>query len=178
MLVNTTNWNHIAISELNMLALIKNAISWIVANYGFFLRLALNLIQEQDFEYLLHRLKNNKDLERNEGGYSLKYLSENNPKKALVDFIGYLKDNLPKANKIRQLLFDDKCAIIVDQNDYEYLKKNGIRRLFTLQEAVAKIKNQSFNHYTKFYFYTFNGQKDFNFLYHLPYNVFLVLYPE
>lgn len=145
-------------------------------NYGYFLRLALNLIQEQDFDYLLHRLKNNKDLERNEGGYSLEYLSENNPKKALCDFIGYLKDNLPKTYKIRELLFDDKCAIIVDQNDYEYLKKNGIRRLFTLKEAVAKIKNQSLNHYTKFYFYTFNGQKDFNFLYHLPFNVFLVLY--
>lgn len=145
-------------------------------SYGYFLRLALNSLQEQDFDYLLLRLKNNKDLERNEGGYSFEYLGVNNPKIALNVLIKYLRDNLPKTNKINTLYFDDRCAIIADQNDYEYLKKKSICKVYTLRDALSSIKNQRINHYTKFYFYTFNGQKDFNLLYHLQKEVFLILY--
>lgn len=145
-------------------------------SYGYFLRLALNTLQERDLDYLLLRLNNNKDLERNEGGYSMEYLGENNPKIALINLIKYIRDNLPKTNKISSLKFDDGDIIIVDQNDYEYFKKKVRCKVYTLKDALSIIKSNLINHYTKLYFYTFNGQKDFNLLYHLRNNILLILY--
>jgi hypothetical protein len=40
-------------------------------SYGYFLRLSLNALQKEQFDYLLMRLKNNKELERNAGRYTL-----------------------------------------------------------------------------------------------------------
>lgn len=63
-------------------------------SYGYFLRLALNAVQEEQFDYLLMLLKSNKKLERNEGGYE--DFGDNNPKEALKNLISHLKENNPK----------------------------------------------------------------------------------
>ncbi len=148
----------------------------ILNSYGYFLRLALNFVKKQDFDYLLLRLKNNKDLEQNEGGYSLEYLANNNPKQVLEEVIIYLRDNLFKIDRIRKLILDHNSIVNADQNDCEYLENNGIKRVYTLKEIKSKIKTGELNENNKLYFYTFNGLKDFNFLYNLSCDVFLILY--
>ena len=148
-------------------------------SYGYFLRLALSEIQSADLDYLLTRLKNNKDLEKNEGGYTMDYLSANNPKIALIDVIEYIKNNLPKTRKIKSLVFDNNSFLIADQNDLDFLKQSSIRKTLSIREFKARLKSRSFPDNSNLYFYVFNGQKDFDFLYNLPYNINLVLYfPE
>ena len=148
-------------------------------SYGYFLRLALSEIQSADLDYLLTRLKNNKDLEKNEGGYTMDYLSANNPKIALIDVIKYIKNNLPKTRKIKSLVFDNNSFLIADQNDLDFLKQSSIRKTLSIREFKARLKSRSFPDNSNLYFYVFNGQKDFDFLYNLPYNINLVLYfPE
>jgi hypothetical protein len=71
-------------------------------SYGYFLRLALNAIQEEHFEYLLMRLKSNKELERNEGGYE--DFADKNPKEALKSIILYLKKHNSKQAELKQII--------------------------------------------------------------------------
>ncbi|MDD4427755.1 MAG: hypothetical protein PHG64_05105 [Paludibacter sp.] len=150
-----------------------------LSSYGYFLRLALNEIQCSDLDYLLTRLKNNKDLEKNEGGYTLDFLAENNPKTALIEVIKYIKNNLPKTRKIKSLVFDNNSFLIADQNNLEFLKQSSFRKTLSIREFKARLKSRSFPDNSNLYFYLFNGQKDFDFLYNLPYDINLVLYsPE
>ncbi len=62
------------------------------------MRLALNAVQEEQFDYLLMLLKSNKKLERNEGGYE--DFGDNNPKEALKNLISHLKENNPKLKNL------------------------------------------------------------------------------
>lgn len=149
-----------------------------LGSFGYFLRLALNELQEQDLDYLLLRLRNNKDLERNEGGYTIEYLGENNPKSTLIEVIKHIKNNLPKTRKIKSLCLDSNSILIADQNDLDFLKQSSCRKIYTLKELKLKLKNRCISNKAKLYFYTFNGQKDFDFLYNLPFEVHLVLYPS
>lgn len=146
-------------------------------SYGYFLRLALNGLQCQDLDYLLFRLKSNKDLERNEGGYTIDYLGENNPKSILIEIVKYIKTNLPKTKKLRSISYDNNSILIADQNDCDFLK-NFIHKIYSLKELKTNLKTRCVAEKSKLYFYTFNGQKDFDFLYNLPYEIHLVLYPS
>lgn len=146
-------------------------------SYGYFLRLALNGLQSHDLDYIIFRLKNNKDLERNEGGYSMDYLGENNPKSMLLEFLTYIKTNLPKTKKLENTKIDYNSILIADQNDCDFLK-NSFWKVYTIKELKIKLKTSSISERSKLFFYTFNGQKDFDFLFNLPHEINLVLYPS
>ncbi|MCX6252407.1 MAG: hypothetical protein NTX61_16865 [Bacteroidetes bacterium] len=151
-------------------------------SFGYFLRLALNTLQNEEFDYVLTRLNNNKELERNEGGYSIEYLGVNNPKLTLTGLINHLKINLPKTNKLisYSTTYCSNSIIVVDRNDYDFLKSyirtNKIQFL-TNQELKKKLKNEDLRNKTLI-FYSFNGFKDFDFIYHLPNDVILTLYEQ
>lgn len=148
-------------------------------SYGYFLRLVLNAIQEEQFDYLLMRLKSNKELERNEGGYE--DFGDNNPKEALKNLISYLKANNPKLKKLNEAISKTtkKTLYIVDREDIEFFKTNRNKncQFITQKELKKFIKNGKL--YKKpIVFYTFNGSKDFDFIYNLPNNVQLILYEQ
>lgn len=171
-------------------------------SYGYFLRLALNNLQQEDFDYLLIRLNNNKELEHNDGGYSIEFLGDNNPKVALYEVIRYMRDNLVKTRVlIDQFSKSFNSILVADQNDCEFLKSNikapnnsivtvtdafgsiksnikvNKNSILTLNELKAKMRNSNIVS-EKLLFYKFNGEKDFNFLYNLPNYVNLVLYKQ
>jgi hypothetical protein len=148
-------------------------------SYGYFLRLSLNALLKGQFDYLLMRLKSNKELERNEGGYE--DFGDNNPKEALKNLISYLKENKLKLKKLNEAISNTtkKTLYIVDREDMEFFKtsRNKNCQFITQKEFKKSIKNGEA--YTKtIVFYTFNGSKDFDFIYHLQNNVELVLYQQ
>jgi hypothetical protein len=148
-------------------------------SYGYFLRLALNALQKEQFDYLLMRLKSNKELERNEGGYE--DFGDNNPKEALKNLISHLKETNPKLKKLNETISNTtkKTLFVVDREDIEFFKTNRNKncQFITQKELKKFIKNGET--YTKpIVFYTFNGSKDFDFIYNLPNNVQLVLYKQ
>jgi hypothetical protein len=144
-------------------------------SYGYFLRLALNGLQSQDLDYLLFRLKNNKDLERNEGGYSMDYLGKENPKSKLIEVINYIKTNLPKTKKIKSLPYNS--VLITEQNDCDFLKQYSFSKVYTMKDFKSLLNKQRIKNASKLYFYAFNGQKDFDFLNNLSFEIGLILYP-
>lgn len=148
-------------------------------SYGYFLRLALNAIQEEQLDYLLMRLKNNKELEQNDGGYE--DFGGNNPKEALKSLISHLKETNPKFNKLNEIISNTtkKTLYVVDREDIELFKTNRNKncQFITQKELKKFIKNSEI--YTKpIAFYTFNGSKDFDFIYNLSNNIRLVLYGQ
>lgn len=148
-------------------------------SYGYYLRLALNAIQEEQFDYLLMRLKNNKELEHNEGGYE--DFGENNPKKALENLILYLKNNNPKKMALQKTISEicKKSIVVVDREDFEVFStpRNSNYKIVTNTELKKLLKDNET--YTKtIVFNSFNGSKDFDFIYNLPNNVRLVLYRQ
>jgi|BioPla2DNA2_1021312.scaffolds.fasta_scaffold05480_4 hypothetical protein len=151
-------------------------------SYGYFLRLALNALQEEQFKYLLMRLKYNQELERNEGGYEYEYFGNNNPKEALKNLILYLKNNNLKLNKLKNVILKTtkKTLFVVDIENIEFFKRNRNSNCYfiTQKELKKRIKNCETEKKT-IVFYSFNGLKDFNFVYNLQNDVKLVLYqPE
>jgi len=148
-------------------------------SYGYFLRLALNAIQEEQFDDLLMRLKSNKELERNEGGYE--DFGENNPKQALINLISYLKANNPKLKKLNEAISKTtkKTLYIVDREDVDFFRinRNINCQFITQKELKTFIKNNETNKKT-IIFNSFNGSKDFDFIYNLPNDVQLVLYEQ
>lgn len=148
-------------------------------SYGYFLRLALNALQKEQFNYLLMRLNNNKELEHNEGGYE--GFGENNPKEALKNLISYLKEANPKLNALNEIISSTakRTLYVVDREDVELLKKSKNKncQFITQKELKEFIKNGKIN--TKpIVFYTFNGSKDFDLISNLPNSVQLVLYEQ
>jgi hypothetical protein len=147
-------------------------------NYGYFLRSALNTLQNDEFDYLLSRLNNNKELERNEGGYSIEYLAENNPKKALTNLINHLKSQKPKTERLFNFITQESnnSILVADREDIDFLKyRNSKIQVITNQELKRKLKNDELKN-KLLAFYSFNGSKDFDFIYHLPNEVVLILY--
>jgi len=148
-------------------------------DYGYYLRLALNALQEEQFDYLLMRLKNNKELERNEGGYE--DFGDNNPKEALKNLISYLKKHNPKLKRLNETInaVFKKTLFVVDREDIDCFKRIRNRNCQFITQAELKKRIKNGETYTKtIVFYTFNGSKDFDFVYHLPNNVKLVLYQQ
>jgi hypothetical protein len=148
-------------------------------NYGYFLRFALNALQEEQFDYVLMYLKNNKELERNEGGYE--DFGDNNPKEALKNLIYYLKESNPKLKKLNEIISNTtkKTLFVADRGNIDYFKevKNSKCQFITQKELKQLIRKSET--YTKaIVFYTFDGSKDFDFIYHLTNNVKLVLYSQ
>jgi len=148
-------------------------------SYGYFFRLSLNALQEEHYNYLLMRLRNNRELERNDGGYE--DFGENNPKEALKNVIMYLKENNPKLRKVNELISNTtkKILFVVDVGDIEFFRKNGNRNCFfiTQKELKKKIKNGEIDS-KPIAFYSFNALKDFNFIYNLQNDIVLVLYKQ
>jgi hypothetical protein len=148
-------------------------------NYGYFLRLALNALQKEQFDYLLMRLKRNKELERNEGGYE--DFAEYNPKEALTNLILYLKEHNSKYNKLVEIIntVTKHSLIVADREDDVLLKsiQNIKCKVVTNAELKKLLKNDKTYSRTMI-FYSFNGSKDFDFSYNLPNNVQLVLYKQ
>lgn len=148
-------------------------------SYGYFLRLALNAIQEEQLDYLLMRLKSNKELERNEGGYE--DFADKNPKEALKNIILYLKKYNLKQVKLKQIINNStkNSLIVADREDTNFLKEIRSNKCEIVTNAELKIllKNGETNNKT-IVFYSFNGSKDFDYIYNLPNDVLLVLYKQ
>ena len=151
-----------------------------LSSYGYFLRLVLNTLQNDEFDYILSRLKNNKELERNEGGYSIEYLGDNNPKEALIKLIEHLKKLKPKTVQLLNVVNQeiDNSTVIADRADIEYLKSKTFKiQVISNLELKRKLKNDELKNKT-IVFYSFNGTKDFDFIYHLSNKVVLILYSQ
>ena len=148
-------------------------------DYGYFLRVALNTLHDEQFDYLLMRLKNNKELERNEGGYD--DFAEYNPKESLKEIILYLKEHRSKLEALNDAISKlTKDAIIVaDREDFGLLNiiRNSKCRMITNTELKRLLKNgEAYN--KTIIFYSFNGLKDYNMIYSLPCNVRLILFNQ
>ncbi|HNY05000.1 MAG TPA: hypothetical protein PKL23_00935 [Candidatus Egerieousia sp.] len=151
-------------------------------NYSYYARLALNAIQEDSFDYALYRLRIDKELERNEGGYDMDYLGENNPKLALKALIEYLKSVKYKICKIKELWndFNRRLFIIADREDVDFLKKQlkTTKNILTYTELRKQIKSGTIQNKTLF-FYSFDGtKKEFDFINSLPNSIKLLLYQQ
>lgn len=155
-----------------------------VDSYPYFLRLSLNFIQIESFDYLIDRVNLNKELERNEGGYSTSYLGENNPKIALLNLIYYLKSSLDKQKKINNFLkVTSKTITVTDRNDIDFIRKLSGNNLsqklnFMTLNEFKKTLNEEGNETKTVMFYSFNGLKDFSFIYHLNSKVKLILFEQ
>ena len=154
-------------------------------SYGNILRIALNAIQQETIENLIERLTINKELENaldNAGGYSLDYLNENNPKAELLSILHYLENNLPKQKVLLSFLnaeTDKRIIAVFDNNDLDFIGKQITNR------KVEVVSFSEFKKFTKEYkqnkvlvFHSFNGQKDFDYLYNLNNEVRLVVYKQ
>ncbi|MCL2073119.1 MAG: hypothetical protein FWH18_04305 [Marinilabiliaceae bacterium] len=149
-------------------------------SYGYFLRLALNAIQEEQFDDVLWLLKRNKELERNDGGYE--DFADKDPKNALKALILYLKNNNYKHDILKKVISSatKNLLLVVENRDKEFLLKS-IRsskcKIITNAELKKLLKSSDANNKT-IVFYSFNGSKDFDYIYNLPNYVQLILYKQ
>ncbi|MDR2512168.1 MAG: hypothetical protein LBC89_06935, partial [Bacteroidales bacterium] len=148
-------------------------------SYGYFLRSALNALQDEQFDYLLMRLKRNKELEQNEGGYE--DFAEYNPKEALKNLILYLKEHNSKYSKLFRIMskITKNTLVVADREDYDLLESiwDSKCQVVTNAELKRLLKNREMNWKT-IVFYSFNGGKDFRFIHDLPNNVSLLVYQQ
>lgn len=146
-------------------------------SYGYFFRMALNALQNEQFEYILMRLNNNKELERNDGGYE--DFGEINPKDALRALIEYLKEYNPKFEALNECIAHTKgdAIFIVDRNNVDCFENTRYCR-FETQKEFKKLLKIDYNEANEVVFHSFNGLKDFEFIYNIKNNVKLVLYQE
>ena len=149
--------------------------------YGNFLRIALNNIQPDSLNNLIERVNVNRELEnalRNAGGYSLDFLTKNSPKTRLNEIISHLQSNPLKFLQMIDFLNrgTEKKTVIADTNDIDYLiQKIRNRRVKVI--SLAQLK-RNINDCNNLIFYSFNGKKDFDFIYNLQADVSLVLYSQ
>jgi len=149
--------------------------------YGNFLRIVLNNIQPDSFNNLIDRVNINRELERaldNTGGYTSDILEENNPKVRLNEVINHLQANPLKFIHLTDFLNEDcnKKTVIADTNDIDYLIqtiRNHRIKIISLAELKRNLKK-----YENLVFYSFNGKRDFDFIYNLQTDVSLVLYAQ
>lgn|GEM_PF-379522 len=153
-----------------------------LGSYGYYLRLAFNALQNDNFDYALYRLQTNKELEKNEGGYTLDFLSENNPKLTLKSLIQHLKNKTHKIHKIKELweLSNRKLVIIADRQDVDFIKEQlkTTINVLTYTELKKQLKSDTLGSKTLL-FYSFDGTKqEFDFIYSLTNNIKFVLYEQ
>lgn len=154
-------------------------------SYGNVLRIALNAIQQETIENLIERVGINRELENaldNAGGYSLDYLDNNNPKAELLSILDYLKENLPK----RKALFDflkiaknKRIIAIFDSNDLDFVQqKIQNRNVELIPFSTFKKLPKEYTQNKVLVFHSFNGQRDFDYLYNLDNEIRLVVYKQ
>lgn len=150
-------------------------------SYGNILRIAINAIQNEAIENLIERISINKELERgldNAGGYTIDFLEENNPKESLISILDYLKANSPKQKTILKYLNETEKRVVAvfDNNDIDFIKpkiKNRKIEIISYSELKrTDLKNKTL------VLHTFNGQKDFDYLYNLDNEIRLVVYKQ
>jgi len=150
-------------------------------SYGNILRIAINAIQQETVENLIERVTLNKELERaldNTGGYTVDYLNGNNPKAGLLETLYYLKENLPKQQVLLKFLneTDKKTIAVFDNNDLDFVGRNIRNRKVEVISFSALQKADTKN--KVLVFHSFNGQKDFDYLYNLDNEIRLILYKQ
>lgn len=152
-----------------------------IKSFGNILRVALNSIQKESIENLIERLTINKELENgldNAGGYTIEFLGGRNPKSELAIILNYLKENLPKQQALLKLLntIDKRAIAISDNNDLAFISQHLRNRKVELMPfSVFKRVDAQNKTLT---FHSFNGQKDFDYLYNLKNEVILLLYQQ
>lgn len=150
-------------------------------NYGNFLRILLNNIQPDSLNYLIERIYINRELEKaldNVGGYTIDILGDNNPKTRLIEIIKYLQTNPLKFIQLNDLLNDsnEKERVTADTNDIDYLN-HIIRNHRVKIISFAELK-RNIDKYSNLVMYSFNGKKDFDFIYNLKADISLVLFSQ
>lgn len=150
-------------------------------SYGNILRIAINAIHKETVEDLIERVTINKELERaldNAGGYMVDYLNENNPKAVLLEILCYLKNNLPKQQVLLKFLneTEKKTIAVLDNNDLEFVSRNMRNSKVEVMPFSALKKADTKN--KVLVFHSFNGQKDFDYLYNLDNEIRLILYKQ
>jgi hypothetical protein len=148
--------------------------------YGNFLRIVLNNIQPDAINNLIERVNVNRELERaldNTGGYSTDILG-NNPKARLNEIINHLQKNPSKFIQLIDFINKDNESktVIADTNDIDYLAQI-IRNHRIKIISFAELK-KNIDEYGNLVFYSFNGKKDFDFIYNLQADVSLLLYAQ
>ena len=160
---------------------VNSELGFELKSYGNILRIGLNAIQVEAIENLIERLRINKELEKeldNAGGYTIDYLKDNNPKTELFNLLHFVKENQPK----KQVLFDflnkiDKRTIaITDNNDLDFLKQQIQNRKVEIipYSILKRLDTQN----KLLVFYSFNGQKDFDYIYNLDNEIRLIVYKQ
>ena len=149
--------------------------------YGNFLRIVLNNIQPDSFNNLIERVNVNRELERaldNVGGYTTVFLGENNPKACLSEIINYLHTKPLKFIQLIDFLNKDneRKTVIADTNDIDYLYQTIRNHRIKIISLAEQKRNLS--HHENLVFYSFNGRKDFDFIYNLQTDVSLMLYAQ
>ena len=150
-------------------------------SYGSLLRLGLNVIRDEAFDSLLERIEVNRELETaldNVGGYTIDALGQQNPKTTLKAIIECAKTKALKINNLVKYLSEHPTqkSIVADKSDVAYLtnlSKNYKTNICTIKELK---KQMHFNEIL--IFYSFNGGRDFEYLYNLSANIVLILFQQ
>jgi len=151
-------------------------------SYGNILRIALNAVQYETIENLIERVGINRELENaldNAGGYSLDYLDNNNPKAELLATLYYLKENLPKQKVLLNFLnteTDKRMIAVFDNNDLDFIDKHIQNKKVEIVSFSALKRTDIQN--KVLVFHSFNGQKDFDYLYNLDNEIRLIVYKQ
>jgi hypothetical protein len=158
---------------------IKNEFGIELKSYEGMLRIAFNAIRTDTFNNILERLEINRELERgldNSGGYTLEYLQGKNPKEDLKAIIIFLKTAKLKENAlIKHLQASQKKEIaIFDNNDLDLFKEKiqNYRIEFIAYNQLKKIDINK----KVIVFHSFNGKKDFDFIYNHENDILLIIY--
>jgi len=151
-------------------------------SYGNILRIALNAVQYETIENLIERVGINRELENaldNAGGYSLDYLDNNNPKAELLATLYYLKENLPKQKVLLSFLNTEtvkRMIAVFDNNDLDFIGKHIQNKKVEIVSFSALKRTDVQN--KVLVFHSFNGQRDFDYLYNLDNEIRLIVYKQ
>jgi len=151
-------------------------------SYGNILRIALNAVQYETIENLIERVGINRELENtldNAGGYSLDYLDNNNPKAELLATLYYLKENLPKQKVLLNFLNTEtvkRMIAVFDNNDLDFIDKHIQNKKVEIVSFSALKRTDIQN--KVLVFHSFNGQRDFDYLYNLDNEIRLIVYKQ
>jgi len=99
----------------------------------------------------------------------------------LKNLISYLKVNNPKFKKLNEVISKTtkKTLYIVAREDVEYYRTNRNKNCqFITQKELKTFIKKNNTHKKTIIFNSFNGSKDFDFIYNLPNDVRLVLYRQ
>lgn len=158
---------------------IKNEFGIELKSYEAMLRIAFNAIHTDSFNYILERLETNKELERgldNYGGYTLESLQNNNPKDDLKAIINFLKTKKLKENAlITHLQASQKNEIAIFDTSELDLFKGKIRNRKIEFATYSQLKKIDISKKV-IVFHSFNGKKDFDFIYNHGNDILLVIY--